>query len=555
MKLLYIFAVLSFLINTGFGQSSYKRNPFSGTFAVTAEGGATIATTDFKDMKPGFIGKGEFEYFFPSGNIGAFGLRVFGGLGTIAGKGGATGKFPNIDEFKTDLIFGGLGVEYIFNLGVVNPYIFGGASYLNFNPKDENGNKLPGNAAGNYKKNEINYNAEAGLRFLVSDNFSINLSGATHISPNDVLDDFPNSITGGEHKDVFYTVTAGFSYYFGARRDADDDGIKDNLDLCPDTPFGIAVDEYGCPVDSDKDGVPDYQDDCPNTPSNAKVDNKGCPVDSDKDGVPDYQDNCSNTPANVKVDNKGCPIDSDNDGVPDYKDNCPDTFRGAKVDSNGCVVEVKIPKKEFILSGSANFEFGKTTLTPNAKKILSEFVKEMKGNPSAKYKIEGYTDNVGSEAYNKKLSLQRAQAVLDYFVEQGLSKMRFEVYGRGSENPIGDNNLEFGRALNRRVTIKDVNFKGEEKVSAKPPLKNEAYDYSKDKIVENTIFTDGRLFTIQVSSWETRNKAESEVNKLQQKGYNVILFNDKKNDHYRVRIGYFQTLEDAKAYIQKNFAP
>lgn len=495
-KFLYIFFVFAFFTSTGLSQSGYKHNPFSGTFAVTAEGGATIAATDFKDLKPGFIGKGEFEYFFPSGRLGAFGLRLFGGAGSIAGKGGATGKFPNINEFKTDLIFGGLGAEYIFNLGVVNPYIFGGASYLNFNPKDENGNKLPGNAAGSYKKNEINYNAEAGIRFLVSDKFTINLSGATQISPNDVLDDFPNSITNGKHKDVFYSVTAGFSYYFGKNTDADGDGINDNFDICPDTPYGIAVDEFGCPVDSDKDGVPDY------------------------------------------------------------KDKCPDTFRGAKVDSNGCeIAEAKAPKKEFILSGSANFEFGKTTLTPNAKKILSDFVKEMKENPNTRYKIEGYTDNVGSESYNKKLSLQRAQAVLDYFVEQGLSRTRFEVYGRGSENPIGDNNLEFGRALNRRVTIKDVNFKEEGKVSVKPPLKDQTYDYSKDKIVENTIFTDGKLFTIQVSSWETRKKAESEVNKLRQEGHNAILFNDRTHNHYRVRIGYFQTLEDAKAYIEKNFAP
>jgi OOP family OmpA-OmpF porin len=59
-------------------------------------------------------------------------------------------------------------------------------------------------------------------------------------------------------------------------------------------------------------------------------------LDSDGDGVPDNRDKCPNTPRGVKVDAFGCPLDADQDGVPDYLDKCPDTPRGATVDARGC---------------------------------------------------------------------------------------------------------------------------------------------------------------------------------------------------------------------------
>ena len=121
--------------------------------------------------------------------------------------------------------------------------------------------------------------------------------------------------------------------------DSDGDGVPDDLDLCPDTPTGVVVDEFGCPLDADGDGVPDYLDECPNTPTGVMVDAVGCPVDSDGDGVPDYLDECPNTPAGVVVDAVGCPLDSDGDGVPDYLDECPNTPAGVVVDAVGCPLD------------------------------------------------------------------------------------------------------------------------------------------------------------------------------------------------------------------------
>ncbi|MEA2062014.1 MAG: OmpA family protein [Thermodesulfobacteriota bacterium] len=61
-----------------------------------------------------------------------------------------------------------------------------------------------------------------------------------------------------------------------AKKDSDKDGVYDDEDQCPDTPFGVNVDSRGCPIDSDGDGVYDYQDKCPGTPRGAHVNNLGC---------------------------------------------------------------------------------------------------------------------------------------------------------------------------------------------------------------------------------------------------------------------------------------
>ena len=85
-----------------------------------------------------------------------------------------------------------------------------------------------------------------------------------------------------------WAVQAGISFFFGGGpryeepvvRDSDGDGVPDDLDRCPNTPFGTRVDANGCPIveDSDGDGVPDDRDRCPNTPAGTRVDADGCPI-------------------------------------------------------------------------------------------------------------------------------------------------------------------------------------------------------------------------------------------------------------------------------------
>ncbi|TYT74098.1 OmpA family protein [Desulfobotulus mexicanus] len=227
--------------------------------------------------------------------------------------------------------------------------------------------------------------------------------------------------------------------------DSDGDGVPDTLDRCPDTPAGVPVDQWGCPLDSDGDGVPDYRDRCPDTPAGVPVDQWGCPLDSDGDGVPDYRDRCPDTPAGVPVDQWGCPIDSDGDGVPDHLDHCPGTPAGARVNERGC----------WEIQG-LTFGTASNVIDSQYHGILDEVVTVLRRNPDLKIEVSGYTDSRGADAYNRRLSRERASAVRDYFVSKGIDIGRLQVVGHGPDNPIADNDTPEGRAMNRRVELVPV---------------------------------------------------------------------------------------------------
>ncbi|MFY0625411.1 MAG: right-handed parallel beta-helix repeat-containing protein [Reichenbachiella sp.] len=120
--------------------------------------------------------------------------------------------------------------------------------------------------------------------------------------------------------------------------DFDDDGISNDMDICPDTPIGTIVDENGCDIDVDGDGINNDIDQCPETPIGTEVDDYGCNVDADGDGVNNDIDECSDTPTGTEVDEYGCNIDSDGDGVNNDIDECPETPVGLRVDGNGCLI-------------------------------------------------------------------------------------------------------------------------------------------------------------------------------------------------------------------------
>jgi OOP family OmpA-OmpF porin len=198
-------------------------------------------------------------------------------------------------------------------------------------------------------------------------------------------------------------------------------------------------------MDSDGDGVLDDLDKCPNTPKGVKVDRLGCPMDTDGDGVYDYLDQCPNTPKGVRVDRKGCPLDSDGDGVYDYMDQCPGTPKGAKVNDKGCWVVEQI-----------QFDTGKSTVKAQAYPALDDVVAVLKRNLTLRVEIQGHTDNIGSEASNRKLSENRARAVMEYLVKKGVAAERLSAAGYGCTRPIASNDTSEGRTRNRRVELTPV---------------------------------------------------------------------------------------------------
>ena len=143
--------------------------------------------------------------------------------------------------------------------------------------------------------------------------------------------------------------------------------------------------------------------------------------------------------------------DSDGDGVVDSVDKCPNTPPNTRVDGDGCPIP-KIVRLEGV-----TFEFNKTRLRPDSQTILNWVVGIMKKYPDMQVELAGYTDSIGSVAYNLKLSQGRAEAVRGYLMEQGVDASRIQAKGYGKENPVASNDTDEGRERNRRVELHILN--------------------------------------------------------------------------------------------------
>ena len=120
---------------------------------------------------------------------------------------------------------------------------------------------------------------------------------------------------------------------------------------------------------------------------------------------------------------------------------------GIKMEKTAGGTKLTIPERVL-------FDFNKFFLKDKAKEALHVVAGILKENPGKKVRIVGYTDNVGPDAYNLRLSLQRAQSVADYLIYvERVEKDRIKIEGKGKSNPIADNTTEAGRAKNRRVEI------------------------------------------------------------------------------------------------------
>ena len=156
--------------------------------------------------------------------------------------------------------------------------------------------------------------------------------------------------------------------------------------------------------------------------------------------------------------------DADGDGVPDSRDKCPDTPKGVKVDAAGCpivavvVVETVVVKEETIVVRDVHFEFNSAKLTAADKDKLNVIAARLKKDAAnAQLKVTGYTDSVGSDAYNLKLSKERAHSVVEYLIASGIPRSQFvSVAGAGESHPVASNSTPEGRAQNRRTEIQII---------------------------------------------------------------------------------------------------
>ena len=119
-------------------------------------------------------------------------------------------------------------------------------------------------------------------------------------------------------------------------------------------------------------------------------------------------------------------------------------------------MEIDLLKNDKLTLTNLRFVFNKDILVEESKQLLIDLTNVLKKHPNIKIRIEGHTDNIGSDDYNQYLSIMRANAVKKYLIEHGISKYRLTTKGFGESSPIADNSTEKGRAQNRRIEFKVV---------------------------------------------------------------------------------------------------
>ena len=224
---------------------------------------------------------------------------------------------------------------------------------------------------------------------------------------------------------------AGIVFEPGAG-DRDGDGLKDDVDKCPDDPedFDNFEDEDGCPdLDNDKDGIPDKLDLCPNDPE-------------DKDGFEDED---------------GCPDpDNDHDRILDVNDKCPnepETYNGFE-DEDGCpdkgMVIVQRGKLEIL--DKIYFETDKDVIMDRSLPLIDAIAATIKGHPEiALIEIQGHADERGDDEHNLDLTDRRAHSVMRALEDRGVELGRLRARGYGETRPVCTQHNEDCWSKNRRV--------------------------------------------------------------------------------------------------------
>jgi OmpA-OmpF porin, OOP family len=289
--------------------------------------------------------------------------------------------------------------------------------------------------------------------------------------------------------------------------DRDGDGIKDDVDQCPDDPEDLDdfEDIDGCPdPDNDRDGIPDVDDECPLVPEDrdGEEDEDGCPEgdegDRDGDGILDSVDQCPDDPEDIDQfeDENGCPDpDNDQDGILDVDDLCPndpedvDEFEDADgcpdpdndqdrildpddqcpnrpevyngfEDEDGCPDRgrVEVVGSNIVIMDKVYFETDSAEIREISFPILDAVAATLRGNPQITLvEIQGHADERSSDEYNIRLTRDRAASVLNYLVQRGgVDRNRLRSAGYGERCPVNPNHNEAAWEQNRRVEFKIV---------------------------------------------------------------------------------------------------
>jgi len=278
--------------------------------------------------------------------------------------------------------------------------------------------------------------------------------------------------------------------------DTDGDGLLDDVDQCVDQPEDMDQfqDEEGCPdPDNDGDAIPDVSDQCPMEPetANGYQDEDGCPdeiPDTDSDGLLDNVDQCVDQPEDIDQfqDEDGCPDpDNDSDGVLDVTDQCPieagpaanhgcpDTDRDTDTvvdrldgcpdvpgpaEFQGCPNDLHIRMEDgrIEILDRVHFRTDRAVIQHRSFELLRNMAQVLNNHPEIPLiLVAGHTDDRGTDEHNVDLSQRRAEAVMHFLIEAGVSEARLQARGFGKSQPIVQHaTTDEEHAQNRRVEFR-----------------------------------------------------------------------------------------------------
>ena len=258
--------------------------------------------------------------------------------------------------------------------------------------------------------------------------------------------------------------------------DRDGDGLKDDVDKCPDEPedFDGFQDEDGCPdPDNDNDGILDKDDRCPDNPEDrdGDQDEDGCPEgsdgDRDGDGIPDSKDKCPDDPEDKDgfQDKDGCPDpDNDKDGILDVNDKCPnepETYNGYQ-DEDGCPDKgnVIIEGDKLVILKKIKFKVNSAEILPESNEILDAVATTVLHHPEfTLIEVAGHADERADDQYNLRLTQDRVNSVMAALIARKVPRDRLRAKGYGEFCPEDPAHNEEAWEKNRRVEFKIVKTK------------------------------------------------------------------------------------------------
>lgn len=352
-----------------------------------------------------------------------------------------------------------------FELKSVNPYLFVGGGLISY--KGTQGPVKDGSVAF--------IPAGAGLQFRMSNNLSLEVSGAFNYSFIDTLD----GIILGPQKDGLWTALLGLTYTFeSGSADSDQDGLPNDFEKQIATDPNIP--------DTDSDGLRDGDE-------YRKFKTDPRKADTDDDGLSDFDELYRHRTDPLKADTDGDGLtdgdevvrhktepqkqDTDGDGLSDADEITVHKTDPLKLDTDGGGIndgaeitrksnplETKddFPKKEEVKIGKrivlegVNFRSGSSDLSPESVARLQDVFTTLQENQEIEVEISGHTDNTGKRAKNVELSLGRAEAVKAYLVARGIPDYRIRTKGYGPDRPIAPNTTAEGRGRNRRIEFSRI---------------------------------------------------------------------------------------------------